>query len=1086
MLQKSIFRALITFAVLVIACTGAVTGANKKPKTPAEPGFKVNASLVGGLRFRSLGPGVASGRIADIAVNPKNHKEFYVGVASGGLWKTTNAGTTFKPVFDHQPVYSIGALAIDPENPFVVWAGTGENNSQRNLAYGDGIYKSTDGGKSWKNMGLKKSEHIGKIVIDPHNTSVVYVAAQGPVWGPGGDRGLYKTTDGGKTWKAMLTISENTGVSDVVMDPRNPDVLYAAAHQRRRRVYTKIDGGPESAIYKSEDAGKTWRKLKSGLPSGNVGRIGLAIATSNPDILYAIIELPNNKGGFYRSNDRGESWKKQSNMITTSPQYYQEVYVDPYKPDRVFSMDTRAMISEDGGKTWHPLGETNKHVDNHALWIDPTDTRHLIEGCDGGLYESFDRGTTWIFRSNLPVTQFYHVRVDDAWPFYNLYGGAQDNGSWTGPSRTRFQYIVNADWIKTNGGDGFMSVPEPGNPDISYAESQYGGIVRFDKKSGEALYIKPQPVEDETYRFNWNTPIEVSPHAATTVYCAANKIFKSTDRGSTWEVISPDLTRQIDVNTLPVMGKIWGPDAIAKSVSTSPFGNIFTLEESPLQQGLLYAGTDDGLIQVTENDGKTWTRYDHFPGVPEMTFVTCLLPSMHDANTVFATFDGRKNSDFKPYILKSTDKGKTWISISGNLPENGTVYAIREDHLNSDLLFAGTEFGVFFSADAGKHWTQLRSGIPTIAVKDLTIQRRENDLVLATFGRGFYILDDYTPLRELTPEILKKEAHLFTIKDALSFVENGNYYGQGALYYRSRNPRVAATFTYYLKQTWPTLRQQRKKAESADMKAGKTIHYPSQKELRAEDEEVAPYLIFTIRNDNGAIVRRIKSNPTKGINRVTWDLRYASDAPVSRSSGRFARGGAFVAPGTYSVTMEKVVRGVKTRIAGPVPFRVVKLKNTTLPATNPKDFEAFNLEAGKVYAEVLSTLQSANTLYDRVKAIKQALFNTRAETGSLDEKVSGLEKEVVGIITSISGSPVRSSRVAVEPPTIMRRIRFVLRASSGSTNGPTQSQQQQLQIVKTKISPLENKLKSLYDKDLKEIEQQLDQIGVPVTPGRII
>lgn len=1077
---------LITVAALALITMGntPANAVKKKTAKPENTGFKVDQSIVGGLRFRSLGPGVASGRISDIAVNPKDHNEYYVGVASGGLWKTTNAGTTFTPVFDHQPVYSIGALAIDPENPFIVWAGTGENNSQRNLAYGDGVYKSVDGGKSWKNMGLKNSEHIGKILIDPRDTRTVYVAAQGPVWGPGGDRGLYKTTDGGKTWKAVLTISENTGISDVVMDPQNPDVLYAAAHQRRRRVYTKIDGGPESAVYKSEDAGATWRKLTRGLPSGDVGRIGLAIAPSNPDILYAIIELPGNKGGFYRSNDRGESWQKQSNMVARSPQYYQEIYVDPEKAERVYSMDVRSMVSDDGGKTWKPLGERNKHVDNHALWIDPDDTRHLIEGCDGGIYESFDRGATWIFRNNFPVTQFYHVRVDDAKPFYNLYGGAQDNGSWTGPSRTVYQYTVNADWIKTNGGDGFMSVPEPGNPDISYAESQYGGIVRFDKKSGEVVYIKPQPVADETYRFNWNTPIEVSPHSPTTVYCAANKVFKSTDRGNSWEVISPDLTRQIDVNTLPVMGKIWGPDAVAKSVSTSPFGNIFALEESPLQQGLIYAGTDDGLIQVTEDDGKTWTRYDHFPGVPDMTFVTYLLPSMHDVNTVFATFDGRKNSDFKPYILKSTDKGKTWTSLSGDLPENGTVYAVQEDHINPDLLFAGTEFGVFFSVDGGHHWTQLRSGLPTIAVKDLTIQRHENDLVLATFGRGFYILDDYTPLRLITPEILNKEAYIFPVRDALQYVEIGNFYGQGEFYFRSQNPPVAAKFTYYLKKTWPTLRQQRKKSESAAHKAGKTIRYPTREELKAEDNEIAPYLIFTIRNAKGDVVRKLKSQPRKGINRVTWDLRYAPLAPV-RNGNQRGRGGSLVAPGTYNVTLEKVVRGEKSQISGPVSFKVKRLDLSTLPAAEPKGKEAFNLKTEKVSAEVQAALLKANTIRDELLAVNTALLNTRNTTDQLEKQVANMLEKTNRAITILNGPPVRSARVDAEPPTLTSRIRFVQRATARSSEGPTKSQVQQLQIVIDKLAPVNDILSQLSD-ELKTLEKQLDDMGVPLTPGRLL
>jgi len=1082
--MKKKISCLLILATVLFGLPGITVYGKKKTKAPAKtPVSAINASLVSGLRFRSVGPAISSGRIADIAVNPKDHKEYFVGTASGGLWKTTNNGTTFTPVFDHEKVYSIGALAIDPENPFVIWAGTGENNSQRNLAYGNGVYKSTNGGKTWKNMGLKKSLHIGKIMIDPRNTNVVYVCAQGPVWGPGGERGLYKTTDGGKTWKVMLSVSENTGITDMEMDPRNPDILYAAAHQRRRRVYTKIDGGPESALYKSEDAGKSWRKLTHGLPGGDVGRIGLTISPVNPDVLYATIELPNNKGGFYRSNDRGESWQKQSSYIATSPQYYQEIYADLTDVNRIYAMDTRAMVSVDGGKTWKPLGEKNKHVDNHALWIDPSDPVHLIEGCDGGIYESWDRGATWIFRNNLPITQFYHVRVDDAEPFYNLYGGAQDNGCWTGPSRTLHTYTVNADWIPTNGGDGYVSMAEPGNPDILYAESQYGGMVRYDRKSGQRLFIQPQPEKDEAYRWNWNTPFLISPHNKTTLYCAANKVFKSTDRGNSWKEISPDLTRRIDVNKLPVMNRIWGPDAIAKSVSTSPFGNIFSLAESPLQPGLIYAGTDDGLIQVTEDDGQHWTKYDHFPGVPDTTFVTYLLPSIHDINTVFAAFDGRKNNDFKPYLLKSTDKGKTWISISSDLPENGTVYVIQEDHVNPALLFAGTEFGVFFTNDAGKHWIQLRSGIPTIAMKDMTLQRRENDLVISTFGRGFYILDDYSPLRYLTPDVLDKEAYIFPVKDALSYIPSGSIYGQGELYFRAQNPRPEAVFTYYLKKSYPTLRQIRKKAEAEARKNKKTISYPTRTALLEEDHEVSPYLLFTIRDAKGQIIRRLKNNPSQGINRVSWDLRFAPDEPVSGPNNYAS--GPRVAPGTYSVSLEKVVRGKKTQIAGPVSFKVILLENTSLPPTAPQVREDFNRQVSLLSATLDATLVTANDLLSQIKAIRQALLNTKAETDDVTGKVDHLEQEVTDVITAINGPRVKTPRAWVTPPTLRRRMGFISRVSYGSLNTPTEAQKIQYRIVSSRIKPLIRKLEDLKQTELKEINKELDHLGAPPTPGRL-
>ncbi|MCD4770527.1 MAG: hypothetical protein K8R35_10230 [Bacteroidales bacterium] len=569
--------------VILLLLTAGLTGIlqpvnaqrRRAQEQASDTAISASSSMLGALRFRSVGPASYSGRISDFAVNPENPSEYYIGTSSGGLWKTENKGTTFKSIFDGQSVFSIGALAIDPENPFVVWVGTGENNSQRNLAYGDGVYKTTDGGKSFTNMGLKNSEHIGKIMIDPGCSNTVYVASQGPAWGPGGDRGLYKSTDGGKSWDLILEPGEYTGISDMEIDPRNPDILYAAAHQRERRVYSKIDGGPNSSIYKSEDAGKTWRKLRKGLPGGDVGRIGLGMSPVNPDIIYAIIELPEGKGGFYRSMDLGESWSKMSDMVPRSPQYYCEIYADPDDVDRVISMDVLNMVTNDGGKTWTRLGEKNKHVDNHALWIDPSNTNYYLAGSDGGVYESWDRGQNWIFKTNLPITQYYHVRTDNDLPFYNIYGGAQDNGSWYGPSRTLRRNIVNSDWTYTIGGDGYLSTPDPAVPDIHYASSQYCGLRRYDRRTGNSVSIKPQPVEDEIYRFNWNTPYFISPHMVSTLYVAANKVFKSTDRGDSWKVISPDLSRQISMDALPMMGRIWPPEAVAKNISTSPFGNIY-------------------------------------------------------------------------------------------------------------------------------------------------------------------------------------------------------------------------------------------------------------------------------------------------------------------------------------------------------------------------------------------------------------------------------------------------------------------------------------------------------------------------------
>ena len=558
---------------------GETTG--KDEKEAPKGGF--SSDTFKGLELRSIGPALTSGRITDLAVDPENKHRWFVAAADGGVWRTVNSGTTFQPVFDGEVSHSIGCVTIDPNDPFVIWVGSGENNSQRVVGYGDGIYRSDDGGESWKNMGLKASEHISKILVDPRDSRVVWVAAQGPLWGPGGDRGLYKTTDGGKTWNRSLTISENTGVTDVVMDPRDPDLLYASAYQRRRHVFTLIDGGPESAIYKSVDGGANWRKITTGLPKEDMGRIGLAVAPAEPDTVYAVIEAANKAGGFFRSENRGETWEKRSDYVPGGPQYYNEIFVDPEDKDRVYSMDVWIQVTDDAGKTFHKLGEPSKHVDNHVIWIDPEDTRHYIVGCDGGIYESFDRAATWRFSANLPVTQFYRVSVDEASPIYNVFGGTQDNFSLGGPSRTRnIHGIANSDWFVTQGGDGFQSQIDPQDPNTVYAEAQYGVLTRFDRRTGESLVIQPQSAPGEPpLRWNWDSPLIISPHNHTRLYFAAQKIFRSDDRGNTWKAVSGDLTRQIDRNKLKVMGRVWPADAVAKNASTSFYGNIVSLAESP-------------------------------------------------------------------------------------------------------------------------------------------------------------------------------------------------------------------------------------------------------------------------------------------------------------------------------------------------------------------------------------------------------------------------------------------------------------------------------------------------------------------------
>jgi photosystem II stability/assembly factor-like uncharacterized protein len=1048
----------------------------------------VNSSTLNGLMFRSIGPAYSSGRISDFAVNPENPAEYYVGVACGNVWKTSNNGTSFLPVFDNYGSYSIGPVVMDPNNHNVIWVGTGEFNSQRSVGYGDGVYKSEDGGLSFTNMGLKNSEHIGRIIIDPRNSDVVYVAAQGPLWGPGGDRGLYKTADGGKTWNLILSISKNTGVTDIVFDIRNPDILYAASYQRRRHVYTLIDGGPECSVYKSTDAGNTWNKINKGLPEGDMGRIGLAISPVNPDILYAIVEGKEDKGGFFRTVNRGATWEKQSSLVTASPQYYNRIYCDPKDPDRVFSMDTYSKISEDGGKTWKNIGNKHRHVDDHALWIDEKNTRHFIIGGDGGIYETWDNGENWQFKPNLPVTQFYRVHVDNELPFYNVYGGTQDNASMFGPSRTISSVgIVNDDWTVTHGGDGFETQVDPNDPNIVYAQAQYGDLARYDRKSGEEIPIQPTPPSGEAYRWNWDSPLLISPHKNTRLYFAANKLFKSENRGNSWTVISPDLTRQVDRNSLPVMDKIQSIDAVAKNASTSYYGNIVSLSESPLTEGLLYVGTDDGLIQISEDGGSHWRKVDKFPGVPEYSYVSCLLASQHDANTVYALFDNHKNADFKPYVLKSADKGNSWRAIESNLPQRGSANTFAEDHIRPDLLFVGTEFGIYTSLNGGKRWIQMKNGLPTTSIKDIAIQKRENDLVVATFGRGYYILDDYSPLRWLSDSILSKEAYIFPVKDAVMFIQKGGLTEQGETYFAAKNPAVGATFTYYNQSCVKSLKKHRQQNEKELDKKGETIPIPTWEELKKEDNEEQAYLLFTIVDDRGQIIRRLKSNTTKGINRISWDFRYPSIQPVTGTNLPFDnnRAGTYAVPGKYTVKLSRVVDAVEIPLNIEAAFNAVTLNNSTLPASDRVALNEFQQRASDLGRSVNGTYRELVSLQEKVKAIREAAQYVTNSIGEMNRQAKWVDDELQKMNVLLAGDPSFSKRSENQPPAILSRINDVIYGIYGSTSAPTESMKDALDIVIKEFGPVQEKIKSLKENEIRQLEIGLDQMGAPWTPGRL-
>ncbi|MES1240434.1 MAG: glycosyl hydrolase [Acidobacteriota bacterium] len=1096
-------RVSVAFVLLSLLAAGSASHAastqktDDKGKKKDEPKSKLDAGTFGGLALRGIGPAVTSGRIIDIAVDSKQPGTYYVAAASGGVWKTTNGGATYNPIFDGQPSYSIGCITIDPNDHLVLWVGSGENNSQRSVAYGDGVYKSLDGGRTWTNMGLKSSEHIGKIVVDPRDSNTVYVAAQGPLWAPGGDRGLYKTTDGGKTWKAVLTVSENTGVTDVVMDPRNPDVLYAASYQRRRHVWTLINGGPESSLYKSTDGGANWRKIVSGLPKEEIGRIGLAIAPSQPDTVYAIVEAARGSGGFFRSRDAGGNWERRGKYSTGSAQYYQEIFVDPNDPDRVYSMDVFLQVTEDGGKSWRNLGERFKHVDNHALWIDPASTDPLLVGCDGGLYETWDRGSTWMFKPNLPITQFYRVSVDYDKPFYNVYGGTQDNFSLGGPSQTITNHgIRNEDWFVTNGGDGFETVIDPEDPNIIYAESQHAGIVRFDKKSGEAVDIQPQPAAgDDALRFNWDSPLMISPHSHTRLYLAAQRLFRSDDRGNTWRPVSPDLTQQIDRNKLKIMGKVWSIDAVAKNASTSFYGNIVSLTESPKKEGLLYIGTDDGLIQVTEDGGANWRKIAKFPGIPETTYVSDLDASAHDAGTIYAAFDNHKRGDFKPYALKSTDMGKTWTSIAGDLPDRGTVYALAEDPGDPNLLFAGTEFAAYFSLDGGKKWIKL-AGLPPIGVRDFAIQTRENDLVLASFGRGFFILDDYTPLRGITEATLEKDAILFPIKPTWMYMESSplGVPGKGFLgetHFNAPNPPFGAIFTYYLKDDYKTLKKTRWEAEAATEKEGGNVEYPKWEDLKAEEREKEPAVILTVTDEDGQVVRRMEVPSGAGFHRVSWDLRYPTSMPTQLTPGPTDNPfftppqGPLAAPGKYTVSLVKRAGNTTTPLAEPQTFEAMPLGNASLPAEDRGATLQFQQKVARLQRAVVGTINAVEEGLNRIEFVEKALLETPGADQKLLDEARALEDRLRDLNDQLTGDPIRGGRNEPTPPAIADRVFQVVGGAWTSTSAPTQTHMANYQLAAEAFSPILEQVRKAVGQDLVSLENRLEAAGGPWTPGRL-
>lgn len=1081
-------RFLALVSLLAVLASGPALAADKDDQDDQDAPESVwSSGTFAGLAWRSLGPAMMSGRIGDLAVDPRDKAHWYVAVCSGNVWETRNAGITFAPIFDDEGSYSIGCLTIDPTDPNVVWVGTGENNSQRSVSYGDGIYKSLDGGKSWRNMGLKASMHIGEILVDPRDGDTVYVAAMGPLWGPGGDRGLYRTFDGGTTWETILAIDENTGVVCLEMDPRDPDVLYAAAYQRRRHTWTLIDGGPQSGVWKSTDGGATWREINKGLPGGDKGRIGLAVAPRDPDTIYAIVEAVGDEGGFYRSTDGGENWSRQSDYISQSPQYYQEIHVDPHDSDRVYSLDTYFSRSEDGGKTWEHVGLDGKHVDDHALWIDPATPDHLLVGGDGGLYETWDRGERWRFMENLPVTQFYRVAIDDDLPFYNVYGGTQDNNTQGGPSQTLSgRGIATADWFVTLGGDGFEPAVEPGNPDLVYSQWQHGNLVRFDRRTGERLDIQPQPEPGEILKWNWDSPLIISPHSPKRLYFAANKVFQSDDRGDTWTRISPDLSSGTDRNKLPVMDRVWSIDAVAKNRSTSIYGNIVSLSESPLEAGVLYAGTDDGLVQVTRDGGEHWARLDQVGKAPRGSYVACLTASLHEPGAVYACLDNRKQNDLKPYVYVSHDYGKSWQDLTGDLPERGTTFTIRQDGVDPELLFVGTEFGVYFTRD-GARWIELSAGLPTIKVPDLEIQRRENDLVIATFGRGFYVLDDYTPLRGLTEQQLEQDAILFPVKPALRYIPHRLDPGtDGSQDWTAENPPYGATFTFYLKDGLTSLTAARHEVEKEKVENEEPVDYPTWDALRAEEREETPQILLTVRDQSGRVVRRLAGPTGEGLHRATWNLRWPGAGPVEAvdptedSPWEKIQDGPLAIAGTYTVELHRRVQGVETPLAGPVAFEVRDLDLGPLAGDQSAKL-AFELEVRDLTRDVEGAARRWRLAMDRLQRLRVAAATVAGP--EVQDRIAGLENELRDVWIVLGGDETITNREEAAPVPVRERVGRVRWSLSATTMGPTATQRQSVADARMEFAAVAPRLDRVALEEIPALVAELEKLGAPYSGG---
>lgn len=1065
---------------------------NKQKKENIE-----NVSL-SAFKFRNLGPSFLSGRISDISIHPDNENIWYVTAGSGGVWKTINAGNTWTPIFDNQASYSIGYVEIDPSNPNTIWIGTGEDVGGRHVGYGDGVYKSNDGGKTWKNMGLKSSEHISRVIVHPNNSDIVWVSAQGPLWNKGDQRGLYKSTDGGNNWRKVLGNSQWTGVTDVIIDPRNPDYMYAATWDRHRTVATYMGGGPGSGIHKSTDGGETWKKLTNGIPKTNLGKIGITLSPQNPDVIYAAIEEDRSKGGVYRSSDRGETWKKMSNAIagSTGPHYYQEIFASPHKFDRIYIMGPAIQVSENGGKTFRNLeGSRQKHGDHHAIAFKKSDPDYILVGTDGGVYETFDLAQNWHYFLNLPLTQFYKVAVNNQQPFYHIFGGTQDNGSAGGPSASsESSGITNREWYKTLGSDGHQSATDPEFNNIIYATTQEGRFYRVDLTNGDQVFIQPQPREGEHIeRYNWDTPIIISPHKASRIYIGSQRVWKSDNRGNDWTPISNDLTRNESRVELPIMGRKQSYDNAWDMKAMSEYNTITSLSESPIKEGLIWAGTDDGYIQLTSDSGITWKKIPVTKlGLPERTFVNDIKADLYDENTVYVSLDNHKEGDFSPYLFKSTDLGETWKSISSNIPDRTLIWRLVQDHIKKDLLFVASEFGIYTSLNGGDRWQKL-PGTPTISFRDLVIQKRENDIVAASFGRGFFVLDDYSALREMNSTNLTKKGVLFKPRDAKLFKPRRTLGNTGGQYYVAKNPTFGAVFTYHLTNLPKTKKSIRKQKERMLNNQKKDVPFPGWEELANELNEKSARIILTISDSDGNHIQNVSKKASEGSGRIAWNLRHRSYYPVRSSSSRGGWGwnpsGPYVKPGSYVANLYLEKDGDVNKLDGPISFNVKMIFEGVLKGVSYNEYDSFRKRLSSLYGEMEKYEDAFSMIENKISLFEKASLQLNVFSENIIKEISDLKSKIHSAVIKYQGNPAKLEIMGddnytnqSDKPNISRRM-SIAQQGLRTLYGPTGLHINNLEIAENMFSQIKKDIKEL-NSEIKELEKKINSLNPPYIMGQ--